>query len=81
MIILCNPQIAELIEAASTFKSDIIISKNKTKPKKERETKTKNKEIGKQHYNKITTYYNKSQVNLIYFTYLAIFKRSVGAST
>lgn len=63
MIILCNPQIAELIEAASTFKSDIIISKNKTKPKKERETKTKNKEIGKQYYNKITTYYNKSQVS------------------
>lgn len=37
MIILRNPQIAELIEAASTFKSDIIISKNKTKQKKKRE--------------------------------------------
>ena len=41
MIILRNPQIAELIEAASTFKSDIIISKNKTKQKKREKQKQK----------------------------------------
>ena len=31
MTILQNPQIAELIEASCTFKSDVIISKNETK--------------------------------------------------
>ena len=31
MIILRNPQIAELIEAGCAFKSNVIISKNETK--------------------------------------------------
>jgi len=31
MIILRNPQIAELIEAGRAFKSNVIISKNETK--------------------------------------------------
>ena len=59
MIILCKPQIADLIEAGCAFKSDVIISKNKTKAEycclevgfsgKGRETKTKKKkEISKQ---------------------------------
>jgi len=68
MIILCNLKIAELIKAGCTFKSDIIISKNKTK-KRERETKTKKGDNN--YYNKIiTTFYNKSHVysslNLLY---------------
>ena len=48
MIILHNPQIAELSKAASAFKSDLIISKNQTNKKIEREKqKTKQKEISK----------------------------------
>ena len=34
MIILRNPQIAELIEAGCTFKSNVIISKNEQRNKK-----------------------------------------------
>jgi len=56
MVILPNPQIAELIEEGYAFKSDFITNKNKTKQKQ------KKKEVN--NYNKIiTTYYNKSQVS------------------
>ena len=42
MIILHKRQIAELIKAGCAFKSDLIISKNKTKQKKkQRERKQK----------------------------------------
>ena len=47
MIILHKPQIAELIKAGCTFKSDLIISKNKTKKKQREKQKTKQKEISK----------------------------------
>lgn len=55
MVILPNPQIAELIEEGCAFKSDFITNKNKTKQKQKRKKEVNN-------YNKIiTTYYNKSQ--------------------
>ena len=41
MIILRNPQIAELIEAGCAFKSDVIISKNETKKIEEKGGKHK----------------------------------------
>lgn len=44
-----QPQIAELIEAGCTFKSDAIINKNKTKQKgEEKREKTKKKQISTQ---------------------------------
>ena len=41
MTIQHNPQIAELIEAGCTFKSDVIISKNETKVIEEKTKRNK----------------------------------------